>query len=41
MMIEKLAKQFGIEILGSPERGGYIYASRYWLLNLYSRIQGK
>lgn len=29
MMIEKLAKQFGIEILGSPERGGYIYASRY------------
>jgi len=29
MMIEKLAKQFGIEILGSPERGGDIYASRY------------
>jgi FkbM family methyltransferase len=29
MMIEKLAKQFGLEILGSPERGGYIYASRY------------
>lgn len=28
-MIEKLAKQFGIEILGSPERGGYIYANRY------------
>jgi FkbM family methyltransferase len=29
MMIEKLAKQFGLEILGSPERGGYIYAYRY------------
>ena len=29
MMIEKLAKQFGHEILGSPERGGYIYAYRY------------
>lgn len=28
-MVEKLAKQFGIEILGSPERGGYIYANRY------------
>ena len=28
-MIEKLAKQFGIDILGSPERGGYIYANRY------------
>jgi FkbM family methyltransferase len=28
-MIEKLAKQFGIEILGSPERGGYVYANRY------------
>ena len=28
-MIEKLAKQFGIEILGSPERGGYVYATRY------------
>jgi hypothetical protein len=28
-MAEKLAKQFGIEILGSPERGGYIYANRY------------
>lgn len=29
IMVEKLAKQFGIEILGSPERGGYIYAYRY------------
>jgi FkbM family methyltransferase len=28
-MIEKLSKQFGIEILGSPERGGYVYANRY------------
>lgn len=28
-MIEKLAKQFGLEILGSPERGGYVYANRY------------
>lgn len=28
-MIEKLAKQFGIDILGSPERGGYVYANRY------------
>lgn len=28
-MIEKLSKQFGIDILGSPERGGYIYANRY------------
>jgi FkbM family methyltransferase len=29
IMIEKLAKQFGLEILGSPERGGYIYGNRY------------
>lgn len=29
IMIEKLAKQFGLEILGSPERGGYVYANRY------------
>jgi FkbM family methyltransferase len=29
MMIEKLSKQFGLEILGSPERGGYVYANRY------------
>lgn len=29
MMVEKLSKQFGIEILGSPERGGYVYANRY------------
>ena len=29
MMVEKLAKQFGLDILGSPERGGYIYANRY------------
>ena len=29
IMIEKLSKQFGIEILGSPERGGYVYANRY------------
>ena len=29
MMVEKLSKQFGLEILGSPERGGYIYANRY------------
>ena len=28
-MIEKLSKQFGIDILGSPERGGYVYANRY------------
>ncbi|TLF74051.1 FkbM family methyltransferase [Nocardia cyriacigeorgica] len=28
-MIAKLAKVFGIEILGSPERGGYIYGRRY------------
>jgi FkbM family methyltransferase len=28
-MIEKLSKRFGIEILGSPERGGYVYANRY------------
>lgn len=28
-MITKLAKYFGIQILGSPERGGYIYARRY------------
>lgn len=28
-MINKLAKQFGLQILGSPERGGYIYATRY------------
>ena len=29
MMVEKLSKQFGLEILGSPERGGYIYGNRY------------
>jgi FkbM family methyltransferase len=29
IMVEKLSKQFGLEILGSPERGGYIYANRY------------
>lgn len=28
-MVAKLAKLFGIQILGSPERGGYIYARRY------------
>lgn len=28
-MVAKLAKTHGIEILGSPERGGYIYARRY------------
>lgn len=28
-MVAKLAHQFGIEILGSPERGGYVYARRY------------
>ncbi len=28
-MVTKLAKDFHIEILGSPERGGYIYAHRY------------
>lgn len=27
--ITKLAKYFGIQILGSPERGGYVYARRY------------
>lgn len=29
IMVEKLAKQFSLEILGSPERGGYIYGNRY------------
>jgi FkbM family methyltransferase len=29
IMVEKLSKQFGLEILGSPERGGYIYGYRY------------
>ena len=29
IMVEKLAKQFGLEILGSPERGGYVYANKY------------
>jgi FkbM family methyltransferase len=29
IMVEKLSKQFGLEILGSPERGGYIYGNRY------------
>ena len=29
IMVEKLSKQFGLEILGSPERGGYIYGHRY------------
>lgn len=28
-MITNLAKVFGIQILGSPERGGYIYGRRY------------
>jgi len=28
-MVSKLACDFGITILGSPERGGYIYARRY------------
>lgn len=28
-MVEKLARIFGIQILGSPERGGYIYGRRY------------
>jgi FkbM family methyltransferase len=29
IMVEKLARIFGIQILGSPERGGYIYGRRY------------
>lgn len=28
-LIEKLSRNFGIQILGSPERGGYVYAIRY------------
>lgn len=28
-MVDKLARNFGIQILGSPERGGYIYGKRY------------
>lgn len=28
-LVAKLAHHFGIEILGSPDRGGYIYAKRY------------
>lgn len=28
-LITKIAKQFNTHILGSPERGGYIYATRY------------
>ena len=28
-MVAKLACEFHVEILGSPERGGYIYARRY------------
>lgn len=28
-MVDKLARIFGIQILGSPERGGYIYGKRY------------
>ncbi|WP_029925465.1 FkbM family methyltransferase [Nocardia otitidiscaviarum] len=28
-LVAKLAKTHGIQILGSPERGGYIYARRY------------
>lgn len=29
VMVDKLARIFGIQILGSPERGGYIYGKRY------------
>lgn len=29
VMVDKLARIFGIQILGSPERGGYIYGRRY------------
>lgn len=28
-MVDKLSRIFGIQILGSPERGGYIYGKRY------------
>ncbi|MBF6138128.1 FkbM family methyltransferase [Nocardia otitidiscaviarum] len=28
-MVTKIAKTHGVQILGSPERGGYIYARRY------------
>lgn len=28
-VVDKLARNFGIQILGSPERGGYIYGKRY------------
>jgi len=28
-LVAKLAHWYGIEILGSPARGGYIYARRY------------
>ena len=28
-LIDKLSRQFGVQILGSPERGGYIYGRRY------------
>lgn len=29
IMVDKLSRIFGIQILGSPERGGYIYGNRY------------
>jgi FkbM family methyltransferase len=29
LMVDKLSRIFGIQILGSPERGGYIYGRRY------------
>lgn len=29
IMVDKLSRIFGIQILGSPERGGYIYGKRY------------
>jgi hypothetical protein len=28
-LVTKIASDFHTEILGSPERGGYIYARRY------------
>ena len=28
-LVTKLAHHFGIQVLGSPGRGGYVYARRY------------
>lgn len=29
VMVDKLSRCFGLQILGSPDRGGYIYGTRY------------